>query len=115
MDLTKFTNESIKDFQSRMRDYTIVLLKMTAKRDEPGVNDFILEHARRNLALREEGLASIICPVFGDPHFAGLYIFNTDVTEAKNIMEEDPAVKAGIFQFDVYSCKSMPGDSLPGK
>ena len=113
MDLAKITNEYIKEFQSRMKDYSIVLLKLTARRNEPGANDIILEHARRNLALREDGLASIICPVFSDPGFGGLYIFNTDVDEAGKIMEDDPAVKAGIFQYEVYSCRSIPGDSLP--
>ena len=115
MDLAKITNEYIKELQSQMKDYVIVLLKITAKRSEPGANDIILEHARRNLALREDGLASIICPVFSDPHFGGLYIFNTDVDQANKIMEDDPAVKAGIFQYDVYSCKGIPGDSLQNK
>jgi hypothetical protein len=114
MDMTKISNEYFRDIQSKMKEYTIVLLKITSKRNEPGANDIIMEHARRNLALREDGLVSIVCPVFTDPDFGGLYIFNTDVDQARIIMDDDPAVQAGIFHYDIYSCKGIPGDSLAG-
>jgi hypothetical protein len=29
-------------------------------------------------------------------------------------MDEDPAVKAGVFVYEVHPCRSFPGDSLPG-
>ena len=112
MDLSKFTIEYIREQQSRMKDYTIVLLKKTPKIKEAGADSIVFEHARKNFALREEGLASIICPVFDHPQFGGVYIFNVDAAQTKNIMEEDPAVKAGAFLYEIYSCKSFPGDFL---
>ena len=112
MKMEKFTIEYIREQQSKMKDYTIVLLKKTPKIKESGADTIIFEHARKNFALREEGLASIICPVFDHPEFGGLYIFNIDVDQTKKIMEDDPAVKAGVFQYEIYSGKSFPGDSL---
>ena len=28
-------------------------------------------------------------------------------------MDEDPAVQAGIFEYELYPCRSFPGDCLP--
>jgi hypothetical protein len=31
----------------------------------------------------------------------------------KKIMDEDPAVKAGVLGYKVLDCRSFPGDCLP--
>jgi hypothetical protein len=46
---------------------------------------------------------------------SGLCIFNAGTEESKKIMEEDPAVHAGIFVFEVHPCRGFPGDQLPDK
>ena len=66
-----------------------------------------------NFQLRADGLLSIVCPVSGDTGVAGFGVFNSPVEETKKIMDEDPAVKACIFVFEIYSCRSFPGDTLP--
>jgi len=33
--------------------------------------------------------------------------------EVVRIMDEDPAVKAGIFTYEVHPIRGFPGDSLP--
>jgi hypothetical protein len=43
----------------------------------------------------------------------GIGIFNADVKETQQIMDGDPAVRAGIFVYDVHRCSSFPGDTLP--
>jgi hypothetical protein len=43
----------------------------------------------------------------------GVGIFSTGKEETIRIMDEDPAVKAGIFTFEIHSCRSFPGDMLP--
>jgi len=106
------TDEYFKERHSKLKDYTIVLIKSTPKRKEPGAEAVILEHGRKNMELQAEGVVSIICPVFGDYELSGLYIFNVAVEEAKRIMEDDPAVKAGIFRCEIYPCKGFPGDAL---
>jgi hypothetical protein len=40
-------------------------------------------------------------------------IFTTAVDETKKIMDEDPAVKEGIFIYEVHQCRSFPGSALP--
>jgi len=110
--MAKITDEYIREIHAKFRDYTIVLIKQTPKRKGTGADTIIREHGRKNLALREEGVLSIVCPVFGDYELSGLYIFNVSAGEAEKIMDDDPAVKAGIFQYEIYPCKGLPGDSL---
>jgi hypothetical protein len=45
----------------------------------------------------------------------GVGIFSTSQEETKRIMEEDPAVKAGIFTYEIHQFRSFPGDMLPEK
>lgn len=91
----------------------MVLLKPGPKPDHPDVQKIIWEHGRRNFALRADRLLSVVCPVTVESNVAGLGIFNTKVEETKKIMDEDPAVLAGIFIYEIYPCRSFPGDSLP--
>ena len=110
--MAEISDEYIKEIHTKFKDYTIVLIKQIAKRKEAGADSVIWEHGRKNLSLREDGVLSIVCPVFGNDNLSGLYIFNTDADEAVKIMDSDPAVKAGIFRYEIYSCKGIPGDSL---
>ena len=110
--MANITDEDFRERHSKLKDYTIVLIRPTPKRKEAGADAIILEHGRKNMALREDGVLSIVCPVFGDYDLSGLYIFNVTAEEARGIMDDDPAVKAGIFIYEVYQCKGFPGDSL---
>ena len=56
---------------------------------------------------------SIVAPVTQENNIAGIAIFNTDPAKAREIMEDDPAVKEGIFTIEVLPIMSFPGDSLP--
>ncbi|MCL1814821.1 MAG: hypothetical protein FWG27_03235 [Treponema sp.] len=106
------SDEYFREMHNKLKDYTIVLIKPTPKRNDAGADAIIFEHARKNLAISEEGLASIICPVFGGNNLSGVYIFNVSVNEVQRIMDNDPAVKAGIFIYEIYPCKGFPGASL---
>jgi len=53
------TDEYMKEMITKTREYTVVILKATQKRNEAGVEKIIWEHARRNFSLREEGKLSI--------------------------------------------------------
>jgi len=77
------------------------------------VEKIIWEHGRRNFALRAQGVLSIVCPVFDESNVSGVRIFNADSDEVKSIMDEDPAVKEGVFVYEIHACRSFPGDSLP--
>ena len=73
----------------------------------------IWEHARRNFALREEGVLSIVCPVADGSDVSGIGIFNAGIDRVRAIMDGDPGVRDGVFVYEVHPCRSFPGDCLP--
>ena len=111
--MTIITDEFMRQMLSKTKNYSIVILKATRKRNEPGIEKIIWEHGRRNFMLREDGLLSVVCPISDGNNVAGVAIFNATIEETKKIMDEDPGVKAGIFIFEIYTCHSFPGDTLP--
>ena len=54
-----------------------------------------------------------MCPVSDGSDVSGVGIFNADLDEVKSIMDADPAVKEGVFVYEVHVCRSFPGDCLP--
>jgi hypothetical protein len=98
---------------TKARTYSLVLLKATSRRNEPGVEKIIWEHARRNFALRAEGILSIVCPVADGTEQSGIGIFPRTVDETRTIMDGDHGVRAGVFTYELHSCRSFPGDTLP--
>ena len=111
---TEITDEYMRDMRSKSRTYTFLLLKRTAKVADPGAMAVVWEHGRRNHALRAAGILPIVCPTPGDSELAGIGIFNAEPGEAARIMDEDPAVQAGLFTYTLHVCHGFPGDSLPG-
>ncbi len=111
--MKEITDEFMMQMISQAKPFSIALLKATGNYENPENRPIIWEHARRNFALREEGLLAIVCPISDETELKGMGIFNADVDQTRLIMEEDPAVKAGIFTFEVHSARSFPGDSLP--
>jgi hypothetical protein len=95
-----------------LRPYTVVILRKTPKRDEPGADKVVWEHGRRNLELRKEGKLRIVCQISDDGDVRGLCVFSTDVAETRTILERDPAIVAGIFTCELHAAEGFPGDSL---
>jgi len=111
--MTDITDEFMRQMISRTKNYCIVILKAGPNRSKDGVEKIIWEHGRRNFALRDEGLLSIVCPVSDGSDLSGIGIFNATIDEAKRIMDEDPGVKEGVFVYEIHACRSFPGDCLP--
>ena len=111
--MTTITDEYMYEMLPKTKEYTIFLLKPGPKADQPGVEKIIWEHGRRNFALRADGLLSIVCPVTIEANVNGLGILNSSLEETKKIMDGAPAVAAGVFVYELYPCRSFPGDSLP--
>jgi hypothetical protein len=109
------TDEYMKQMIMKTREYTIVILKGTQKRNEPEAEKIIWEHGRRNFCLREEGKLPIACPINDGTEVKGVGIFSTSVEETKRIMDEDPGVKAGIFTYEIHPCRSFLRAKLPEK
>jgi hypothetical protein len=108
------TDEYMQEMLKTTQPYTTVILRRTPKRDEPGADEIVWEHGRRNFELRRDGLLSIVCQlVRDDSDIAGICIFSTDAEKTKRVMDEDPAIKAGIFLYETHIIYSFPGDALP--
>lgn len=111
--MTTITDEYMYEMLPKTKEYTIVLLKPGPKVEQVEVEKIIWEHGRRNFALRADGFLSIVCPVTVEANVNGLGIFSASLEETKKIMDRDPAVEAGVFIYELYPCRSFPGDSLP--
>jgi hypothetical protein len=112
-EMTTITDEYMNQMLASTQNYTIVFLKDGPNKDIPFRKEIVWEHGRRNFQLRAENIMSIICPITDGGEVKGLVILNADVTQAGKIMDGDPAVKEGVFSYEVHSCVSFPGDSLP--
>jgi len=110
---TTITDELMRQRISATKNYCIVILKAGPKKNEEGAEKIIWEHGRRNFALRADGVLSIVCPISDGSNVSGVGIFNAPVEEVKKIMDEDPAVQAGVLIYETHACRSFPGDSLP--
>ena len=111
--MTTITDEFMQEMLARTRHYCIMILKAGPNRNVDGVEKIIWEHGRRNFALRADGLLSIVCPISDGSDVSGIGIFNAPPEEVKKIMDEDPGVKAGIFVYEIHTCRGFPGASLP--
>jgi hypothetical protein len=107
------TDEFMRDILGGSKAYTLLLLKATPKRDEPGADAIVWEHGRRNFSLRADGALAIICPVVDDSEWSGMGIFDAPPDEVARTMDDDPAVRAGIFTYEVHPVRGFPGDRLP--
>lgn len=112
--MPEITDEYMREMLQKTKTYCIVLLKAGPKYDDPAKSAVVWEHGRRNFSLRADGVLAIVGPVTDDSELAGLGIFDAPVEEVVEIMDRDPAVQAGVFEYEVHPLRSFPGDSLPG-
>jgi hypothetical protein len=110
--MSPITDEYMQDMLAKTKEYSFVMLKPGPNAATENVRSIIWEHARRNFSLREDGILSIVAPITVEAPVSGIYIFNANPEDIPAIMDEDPAVKAGIFLYEIYPCRSFPGDQL---
>ena len=108
-----FSDEQMRALMPTTKSYTAVVLKAGPRRHDDGADALIWEHGRRNFSLRADGVLAIVCPINDGTDLHGIGIFNATGEETTSIMDGDPAVKAGIFVYEVHPCRSFPGDALP--
>lgn len=109
----QITDAYMHDRIGQARRYSLVVLRTTQGRRDEDASRVVWEHGRRNMALQAAGTMPIVCPV-GDEELAGIGILDTGPDEARAIMAGDPGVRAGLFTFEVHTCRGFPGDALPG-
>lgn len=111
--MASISDDFMKQMISKTKNYCLVILKHGPNWNIAGVEKIIWEHGRRNFSLRAEGKLSIVCPVADGSDLSGVGIFNADADEVKSIMDNDPGVKEGVFEYEIHPTRSFPGDSLP--
>jgi hypothetical protein len=108
------TDEFMHEMMTRTKTYTVVLLEKAPGYYQPGADAAIWEHGRRQFGLRADGVLSIVCPVADNTELAGINVFDASAEEAAWLMDGDPAVQAGVLNYEVHPVRSFPGDRLPG-
>lgn len=113
MAANQITDDYMREMLGTTRQYTVVILRRTPRRAEPFADKVVWEHGRRNFGLRRDGLLCVVCPVVkDDSDVSGLCIFSTNMEATRRIMDDDPAVKAGILTYEVHLADGFPGDAL---
>jgi hypothetical protein len=112
--LPSISDEFMRERIGKAQPYTAVLLRKTGMFTHPAADTIVWEHGRRNMALEEHGVLAIVLPVNADPgDWAGLAVFNAAPDEVREIMDDDPGVRAGIFSYEVHPVRGFPGACLP--
>ena len=113
--MTTITDEFMREMLTATKPYCIVILKAGPNANHPDRQKIVWEHGRRNFMLRAEGQLAIVCPIADGSDVSGISIFKTNIEETRKFMDEDPAVQAGIFIYELHPSRSFPGDSLPNQ
>ena len=108
----RVTDDEMRERLATTKEYSVVILHGTEKLKDASARPIVWEHGRRNFELRADGVLQIVCPVIDASGVSGIGIFAADPAETAKIMEADPAVKAGLFTYEVHPCRSIPGDAL---
>lgn len=107
------TDEQIRELAASAKPYSLAQLRWGPDRHQDGAEAIELEHQRRMVSLRADGVIAILCPVISDT-VAGVAIMTVLTEAAQEIMAADPCVQAGMMTCDILPCVSFPGDALPG-
>ncbi len=113
IDPQNISDDDMKQMLAQSRAYSVVILKNTPKRQEPGVEKIIWEHVRRNFALKTAGVLAIVCAINDGTDVSGVGVFTTNPEDTKTIMDGDPGVQAGVFTYEIHISRSFPGSTLP--
>jgi len=112
--MEQITDEYMQQMLARTKSYTLMLLKPGPNVERDDAQKIIWEHGRNNFKLRAEGLLSIVCPVGRESEIVGIGIFNADEDTVRERLKEDPAIREGVFIYELLPVRSFPGDTLPG-
>jgi hypothetical protein len=114
VDPASISNEELMRVVAQSRPVSVCILRPGPRRHDADAEGLILEHGRRNVALRAQGTLAIVIPIAGNPEVAGVGVFGADAETVRALMAQDPAVAAGVLTATIYEGRSFPGDTVPG-
>lgn len=113
----QFVPEQIVPKLAKLKPYVLLILK---KGENYGMSDtpriIQSEHLPYVFKQREEdGIMVLTMPIMDNStDFTAIAIYNTtDKEKVKNLVDSDPAVMAGIFNYEIVSSIGLAGDTLP--
>jgi uncharacterized protein YciI len=112
----QFASPEVLSKLATIRPYVILIL---TKGENYGLSDtpriIQSEHLPYVLQQREDNIMVLTMPVMdNDSDIAAMAVYNTaDKEEVKKLVEKDPAVKAGVFNYQLINGMGLPGDRLP--
>jgi len=109
---TAITDEQIQQLAATAKPYSLALLRWGPQRYMDGAEAVELEHQRRMVSLRADGVIAILCPIVSDT-MAGAAIMDLTPEEATAVMADDPCVRANMIACEIYPCLGFPGDAIP--
>ena len=107
------SDDDIQQLAGTAKPYTLALLWWGPERHRAGAEAIELEHQRRMVGLRADGVIAVLCPGQSDT-LAAVAVMTVTPDEGREIMAGDPCVQADMIRCDVYPGVGFPGDSLPG-
>ena len=117
--LPEVSDETLRAALETTIPYTILILRAGPRFSPPGpdrdpeVAAAIWRHGKRNFQLREAGLLAIVCPVADGSGIVGVSVWAATREDVESIYSQDPAVKAGILEYEIHPTRTFPGSTLP--
>lgn len=112
--MSSITDDYLREVIKTRKPYALVVFRSGPRAEEPGADKIIWQHGKRNLELLKNGIVNIIIALRDEWEIEGLDIFNASIDETRRIMEEDPAVKAGVLTYEIHPVVTFTGDALSG-
>jgi hypothetical protein len=115
--MLEITDVYMRNRLETAREYPLVLLKAgpayLPRESRPADQQALIwEHGRRNMKLSAEGKMAVVGPVGDGYPIVGMCIFSVPEAEARELMDGDGAVQAGLLICEFMTFYGFPGDGL---
>lgn len=112
----QFASPEVLSKLASIKPYVILLLtkgKNYGLSDTPRIIQS--EHLPYVLQQREDNIMVLTMPVMDDKtSVAAVAVYNTtDKERVQQLVEKDPAIQAGVFDYEIVMGMGLPGDKLP--
>ena len=111
--LPTVTDDMLKVALGTSSPYTVAVLRAGPNFSMPGpnrddaVSRIIWAHGKRNYALHLAGLLPVVCPIADGSGVAGVGIFAAEEAAVAEILEDDPAIRAGVLMYELHATRTF--------
>jgi hypothetical protein len=107
------TDEMLAEALATSSPFTGAILRAGSRFAMPGpdrsdeVTSIIWAHGKRNFALYLAGLLPVVCPIADGSGVAGVGIFAADAGRVAEILDADPAMRAGVLAYELHPTRTF--------